>query len=130
MIDLHTKIYKPAYNERRRSLTINFSAANDRILVILGLLESSHQGESEYKKIFRHFFIGWRFIGWLEIGLKLNQAGLCGALVVGNPIFSLVLGLARLFLVGEVLERYFVNFRYPDKYLTRITSRESASMAA
>jgi hypothetical protein len=50
--------------------------------------------------------------------------------VVGNPIFSLVLGLARLSLVGEVLERYFVNFRYPGKYLTRITSRESASMAA
>ena len=50
--------------------------------------------------------------------------------VVGNPIFSLVLGLARLSLVGEVLERYFVNFRYPGKYLTRITSAESASMAA
>ena len=50
--------------------------------------------------------------------------------VVGNPIFSLVLGLARLSLVGEVLERYLVNFGYPSKYRTKITSRESASMAA
>ncbi len=30
-----------------RSSTINFSAANDRIFAILGLLESFHQGESE-----------------------------------------------------------------------------------
>ena len=50
--------------------------------------------------------------------------------VVSNPILSLMLGLARLSLVGEVLERYLINFRYPSKYRTKITSRESASMAA
>jgi len=32
---------------RRRTLTIDFSAANDRILTILGLLESSYIEESE-----------------------------------------------------------------------------------
>ncbi len=32
---------------RRRSSTIDFSAASDRIFAILGLLESSHQGESK-----------------------------------------------------------------------------------
>ena len=32
---------------RRRSLTIDFSAASDRISAILGSLESSHRGESE-----------------------------------------------------------------------------------
>src|SRR6266498_5223803 len=32
---------------RRRSLTIDFSAASDRIFMILGLLESSHRGESD-----------------------------------------------------------------------------------
>jgi len=33
---------------RHRSSTIDFSAASDRIFAILGLLESSHQGESKY----------------------------------------------------------------------------------
>ncbi len=34
---------------RHRSLMIDFSAASDQIFAILGLLESSHQGESKYE---------------------------------------------------------------------------------
>ena len=33
--------------KKYKFLTINFSAASDRIFMILGLLESSHQGEFE-----------------------------------------------------------------------------------
>ena len=75
--------------------------------------------------------MAWQESPFVNVQVMLTLIGKSySVVVVGNPIFSLVLGLTRLSLVGEVLERYLVNFRYPGKYLTRIILRESASMAA
>src|SRR6266498_5788786 len=54
---------------RRRSSTIDFSAASDRIFAILGLLESSHQGESKYDVSFVISALVKKFF-------ELSQAGL------------------------------------------------------
>ena len=74
--------------------------------------------------------MAWQESPFVNVQIMLALIGKSlSVVVVGNPILSLVLGLARLSLVGEVLERYLINFGYPSKYRTRITSRESASMA-